>query len=218
MKRLTKYLDLPLVQRFLGNRLAIGAACALMVVTGVVAAMLTTGGTEPVSDAKSAVRDTAAESAEPEDQPAGRSGKEPGEQAGEVAGARSGQEEAAEPPGGARDSAKPGEQPPAPSGGGHHPSRRSAGDGHRLATSFGNATFFVGAAIAPGTYATRGSDGEPGGCRWARLVDNRGELIPVISGSTWDPTRITVHDGEFVRSTGCQTWSRIGSGGPHHGK
>ncbi|AZM44486.1 hypothetical protein DMB38_00420 [Streptomyces sp. WAC 06738] len=214
MKRLTKYLDLPLVQRFLGNRLAIGAACALMVVTGVVAAMLTTGGTEPVSDAKSAVRETAAEAAEPGDQPEGRSGKEPGEQAG----ARSGQEEAAESPGGARDSAKSGEQPPAPSGGEHHPSRRFAGDGHRLATSFGNATFFVGAAIAPGTYATRGSDGEPGGCRWARLVDNRGELIPVISGSTWGPTRITVHDAEFVRSTGCQTWSRVGSGGPHHGK
>ncbi|WP_234380643.1 hypothetical protein [Streptomyces sp. CMB-StM0423] len=98
MKRLTKFLDLPLVQRFLGNRLAIGAACALMVVTGVAAAMLTTGGTEPVSDAKSAVRDTAAEVAEPED----RSEEESGEQAEEEAGAQSGQEQAAEPRSGGR--------------------------------------------------------------------------------------------------------------------
>ncbi|WP_326794317.1 hypothetical protein OG946_01400 [Streptomyces sp. NBC_01808] len=215
MKRLTKYLDLPLVQRFLGNRLAIGAVCALMVVTGVVAAMLTTGGTEPVSDAKSAVRESAAEAAEPEDQ----SGEEAGEQAAEEeAGAQSGQEQAAEPAGGGQDSAKPGEQPPAPSRGEHHPPRRSGGDGHRLATSFDNGTFFVGGAIAPGTYATQGSDGEPGGCRWARLADNRGELIPIISGSAWGPTHITVHDGEYVRSTGCQTWSRTGSGGPNHGK
>ena len=36
MKKLTEFLDLPLVQRFLDNRLAIGAACALMVVAGVV--------------------------------------------------------------------------------------------------------------------------------------------------------------------------------------
>ncbi|MFF0729564.1 hypothetical protein [Streptomyces sp. NPDC004134] len=214
MKRLTKYLDLPLVQRFLGNRLAIGAACALMVVTGVVAAMLTTGGTEPVSDAKSAVRDTAAEAAEPED----RSGEAAGKETEEGAGAQSGQEEAAEPRSGAEDSAKHGEQPPAPSGGEHHQPRRSGGDGHRLATSFDNGTVFVGAAIAPGTYVTQGSDGEPGGCRWARLADNRGELIPIISGSASGPTRITVHEGEFVRSTGCQTWSRSGSGGPHHGK
>ncbi|MEO3763969.1 hypothetical protein [Streptomyces sp. B5E4] len=193
MKKLTEFLDLPLVQRFLDNRLAIGAACALMVAAGVVAAMLTTGGTEPVSDAKSAVRETAAETARPEEQ----------------AGKESGQDGAAETRSRPEDSATRGEP---------HPPRRSSGDGHRLATSFGNGTFFVGGAIAPGTYTTQGSDGEPGGCRWARLAHHGGELVAILSGSTWGPTHLTVHDGEFVRSRGCQTWSRSHSGGPHRGK
>ena len=198
MKKLTKFLDLPLVQRFLGNRWAIGAACALMVVTGVVAAMLTTGGTEPVSDAKSAVRDSAAEAAESEEQ--------------------AGQEQAAERQSSPRESAKHGEQPPGDSGDQERLSHRSAGDGHRLGTSFDNGTVFVGGAVAAGTYATKGSDGSPGGCRWSRLGDNGGELIPIISGSTWGPTHLTVHDGEYVRSTGCLTWNRGGSAAPHHGK
>ncbi|WP_181791047.1 hypothetical protein [Streptomyces phytophilus] len=213
MKKLTKFLDLPLVQRFLGNRWAIGAACALMVATGVVAAMLTTGGTEPVSDAKSAVRDSAAEAAESEEQPEEQAGEEQDGQAG----AQPGQERAAEPQSRPRESAKHGEQPPADSGE-ERLSHRAAGEGHRLATSFDNGTVFVGGAVAPGTYATKGSDGTPGGCRWSRLADNGGELVPIISGSTWGPTHITVHDGEFVRSTGCLTWQRGGSAGPHHGK
>ncbi|MFW6719781.1 hypothetical protein ACHZ98_06295 [Streptomyces sp. MAR4 CNY-716] len=202
MKKLTKFLDLPLVQRFLGNRWAIGAACALMVVTGVVAAMLTTGGTEPVSDAKSAVRDSAAEAAESEEQPEEQAGKE----------------QAAERQSSPRESAKHGGQPPGDSGDEQRLSHRSAGDGHRLGTSFDNGTVFVGGAVAAGAYATKGSDGSPGGCRWSRLGDNGGELIPIISGSTWGPTHITVHDGEYVRSTGCLTWNRGGSAAPHHGK
>ncbi|WP_407563183.1 hypothetical protein [Streptomyces sp. 184] len=199
MKKIAKFLDLPLVQRFLGNRWAIGAACALMVASGVVAAMLTTGGPEPVSDAKQSVRDTAAEAAQP--------GKQEDRK-----------EAAAEPRRQAQESAKHGEQPPATSGGEHHPPRRSAGDRHRLGTSFDNGTVFVGGAVAPGTYATRGSNGDSGGCRWSRLADNGGELVPIISGSTWGPTRITVHHGDFVRSTGCQTWNRIHSAGGHGGK
>ncbi|WBB60955.1 hypothetical protein O7599_36655 [Streptomyces sp. WMMC500] len=200
-----KFLDLPLVQRFLGNRWAIGAACALMVVTGVVAAMLTTGGPEPVSDAKSAVRDTAAEAAQP--------GKPAETPAGKPAETQPRGKEAAEPQSRPQESAKRGEQPPAVSGRDHRSPHRSSGHGHRLRTSFDNGTVFVGGAVAPGTYATRGSNGEPGGCRWARLADNGGELVPIISGSTSGPTHLTVHHGEYVRSNGCQTWSRT-----HHRK
>jgi hypothetical protein len=188
MKKLTKFLDLPLVQRFLGNRWAIGAACALMVVTGVVAAMLTAGGPEPASDAKPSVRDAAAQAAQP--------GKQPN------------QKEAADPRQQPRDAAKDG---------GHPPARPRSGHPHRLGTSFDNGTVFVGGAVAPGTYATRGSNGDPRGCRWSRLADNGGELVPTISGSTWGPTHITVHDGEYVRSSGCQTWSRSDSVGRHGG-
>lgn len=187
MKKLKKFLDLPLVQRFPGNRWAIGAACALMVVTGVVAAMLTSGGTGTVSDAKSAVQDSAAEAAKPEEQP----GKGTGTQAG---GGQSA------------------------SGDDHRSPRRFFGGRHGVATSFDNGTVFVGGAVAPGTYTTQGSDGSSSGCRWARLTDNEGELVPIISGSTSGPTRLTVHYGEYVRSTGCQTWSRDDSAPPHHTK
>lgn len=197
MKKLTKFLDLPLVQRFLGNRWAIGAACALMVVTGVVAAVLTADGLETASDAKPSVREEAAQAAQPEKQP--------------------NQKEAAAPQRQRQESAKDAGRPPATSADQHHPPRRPFGDRHRLGTSFDNGTVFVGGAIAPGTYATQGSNGDPGGCEWSRLADNGGELVPIISGSTWGPTHITVHDGEYVRSKGCQTWSRSHSGGTHGG-
>ncbi|MFW6692974.1 hypothetical protein [Streptomyces sp. MAR4 CNX-425] len=194
MKKLTKILDLPLVQRFLGNRWAIGAACALMVVTGVVAAMLTAGGPEPASDAKPSVRDEAAQ------------GAKPGKQANQKEAAAGGQRQ---------DSAKAGGRAPANSAGKHHPQRRPSHGGPRLGTSFDNGTVFVGGAVAPGTYATQGSNGDPGGCEWSRLADNGGELVPIMSGSTWGPAHLTVHDGEYVRSSGCQTWKRTHSTGTH---
>lgn len=198
MKKFTKFLDLPLVQRFLGNRWAIGAACALMVTTGVVAAMLTAGGPEPATDAKPSVRDEAAQAAKPEEQ--------------------QNRKQAAAPERQPQESAKDGERSPAASADERHPPRRPSGDGHRLGTSFDNGTHFVGGAIAPGTYTTQGSNGDPAGCEWSRLADNGGELVPIISGSTWGRTHITVHDGEYVRNTGCQTWSRSDSAGRHGGK
>lgn len=197
MKKLTKFLDLPLVQRFLGNRWAIGAACAVIVASGVVAAMVTTGGPDPASDAKPSVRDEAAQDAQP--------GKQPQEK--KAAAQRQSQE-----------SAKDGGRDPAGSGDEHHPPRRPAAGHHRLGTSFDDGTHFVGGAIAPGTYTTQGSNGDPAGCEWARLADDGGELVPIISGSSRGPAHITVHDGEYVRNSGCQTWNRSDSARPHRGK
>jgi hypothetical protein len=80
------------------------------------------------------------------------------------------------------------------------------------AASFGDGQWLVGRDIKAGTYRTAGpEDNGVGLCYWERAKNASGEFDAIIAnGDPTGPANLTVNDGEYVKSTGCQTWHRTG--------
>ncbi|MEV0842003.1 hypothetical protein AB0I55_20885 [Actinocatenispora sera] len=80
------------------------------------------------------------------------------------------------------------------------------------AGTFGDGQWLVGRDIKAGTYRTAGpEDNGVGLCYWERAKNASGELDAIIAnGDPTGPANLTVNDGEYVKSTGCQTWHLAG--------
>jgi hypothetical protein len=76
------------------------------------------------------------------------------------------------------------------------------------ATTFGDGQWLVGRDIKAGTYRTAGpEDGGLGICYWERAKDASGEFDSIITnGTPKGPANLTVNNGEYVESNGCQPW------------
>ena len=76
------------------------------------------------------------------------------------------------------------------------------------ATSFGDGQWLVGRDIKAGTYHTAGPEDDGlGTCYWERDKDASGEFGSIIANDNpTGPANLTVNNGEYVKSTGCQTW------------
>lgn len=80
------------------------------------------------------------------------------------------------------------------------------------ATTFGDGQWLVGRDINAGTYRIAGPDDSGlGSCYWERAKDASGELGSIIANDNpTGPADLTVNDGEYVKSQGCQTWQLAG--------
>jgi hypothetical protein len=77
----------------------------------------------------------------------------------------------------------------------------------------GEGQYLVGEDIKPGTYRTAGPEEDSiiPNCYWARLKNASGEFDAIIANDNIQGQgRVTVNKGEYFKTTGCQTWKKVG--------
>ena len=72
-------------------------------------------------------------------------------------------------------------------------------------------TYEIGVDAQPGRYKTTVPQ-DSSGCYWERTKDDSGDTDSIIANDTVNPgarASITVNSGEFFKSSGCGTWTRV---------
>lgn len=79
-------------------------------------------------------------------------------------------------------------------------------------TVSGDGEYQVGVDMQAGTYRTAGpEDGSFGGCYWERDKNASGDFDAIIANDNLSGSGIvTVKRGEYFKSSGCQSWVRVG--------
>lgn len=71
--------------------------------------------------------------------------------------------------------------------------------------TIGEGTWLVGEEVQAGRYVTEGP--EDVGCYWQRASDDSGEFEAIIANGNEDGRgSVTIEDGEYFTSNGCQPW------------
>jgi hypothetical protein len=72
-------------------------------------------------------------------------------------------------------------------------------------------TYEIGVDAEPGRYKTTVPE-DSSNCYWARMKDDRGGLDSIIANDNVSPgarASVTVKSGEFFKSSGCGTWTKV---------
>jgi hypothetical protein len=78
-------------------------------------------------------------------------------------------------------------------------------------STIGEGTYQIGVDAKPGRYKTTVPQNSSG-CYWERTKDDSGDMDSIIANDTVNPgarASITVNSGEFFKSSGCGTWTRV---------
>jgi hypothetical protein len=78
-------------------------------------------------------------------------------------------------------------------------------------STIGEGTYQIGVDAQPGRYKTTVPQNSSG-CYWERTKDDSGDMDSIIANDTVNPgarASITVNSGEFFKSSGCGTWTRV---------
>ena len=78
-------------------------------------------------------------------------------------------------------------------------------------STIGEGTYEIGVDAKPGRYKTTVPQNSSG-CYWERTKDDSGDMDSIIANDNVNPgarASITVNSGEFFKSSGCGTWTRV---------
>jgi hypothetical protein len=78
-------------------------------------------------------------------------------------------------------------------------------------STIGEGTYQIGVDAQPGRYKTQVPQNSSG-CYWERTKDDSGDMDSIIANDSVNPgarASITVNRGEFFKSSGCGTWTRV---------
>ena len=78
-------------------------------------------------------------------------------------------------------------------------------------STIGEGTYQIGVVAKPGRYKTTVPQNSSG-CYWERTKDDSGDMDSIIANDNVNPgarASITVNSGEFFKSSGCGTWTRV---------
>jgi hypothetical protein len=78
-------------------------------------------------------------------------------------------------------------------------------------STMGEGTYQIGVDAKPGRYKTQVPQ-DSANCYWQRTTDDSGDMDSIIANDNLNPgarASITVNSGEFFKSSGCGTWTKV---------
>jgi hypothetical protein len=78
-------------------------------------------------------------------------------------------------------------------------------------STMGEGTYQIGVDAKPGRYKTQVPQ-DSANCYWQRTMDDSGDMDSIIANDNLNPgarASITVNSGEFFKSSGCGTWTKV---------